>query len=324
MAQRDLYAVLGLSRDASEAEVKKAYRKLARELHPDRNPNNKKAEERFKDVSYAYEVLSNKKKRELYDEFGEVGLKEGFDANAARQYQQWTQSGNAANSGNVRFEDIFGGRAGGSGFQFNFEDLFGGMGGVEEAMRGRRARREPAAKGRDFESEIRVDFLDAMKGVERELAFQSPLDRSRKNIKVRIPAGVQDGDRVRVRGQGGGSGGEAGDLLLTVRVDPHPFFRRDGQDLVVDLPITVGEAYRGAKVAVPTAEGTVTMRIPAGTQSGAKLRLRGKGIPSREGGRGDLIANVLIKIPDKQDARFDKAVDALDEGYQDIRSGLRF
>lgn len=310
MADKDLYAVLGLSKGASDTDIKKAYRKLARELHPDRNPDNPEAEERFKEVGHAYQVLSDPDKRKLYDEFGEIGLREGFDPDAYRQYQRWQHTGGSPGAqGGFRVEDIFGGRAtGGQGFRFNLDDLFGGLGGAGAGgaepfggFGGRRWSRAPQ-KGRDLESEVRIGFVEALKGTEREMSFSMPGSADgHKTLKVRVPAGVKDGDRIRLKGQGmpGPAGGEPGNLVLTVHVQEHPHFWREDDDLHVNLPVTVIEAYRGAKVQVPTLEGEVTLTIPPGTQSGQTLRLRGKGAPNKRGGRGDLFAHVHVRLPDR-------------------------
>jgi DnaJ-class molecular chaperone len=320
MAERDLYGTLGVSKDAAPDVIKKAYRKLAKELHPDRNPGNKKSEERFKDVAYAYDVLSDPKTRALFDEFGEAGLREGFDPDAARQMQAYQR---AAGSGRGRpggWEDIFsaaGGGGGQGGFSFDLEDLLGGRGG------GRRGRRP--SKGSDLESAVTVSLGDALRGTEQALTFRMPGSDEPTTVRARIPAGVADGNKVRLRGQGapGSGGGPAGDIVLTVHVAPHEFFRREGDDLHVELPITLGEAFRGAKVRVPTLEGDVQLRVPPRTQGGAKLRLRGKGAPARGGARGDLYAHVQIRLPEGALPDVEGAIDALEAGYvDDVRGKL--
>lgn len=340
MANRDLYASLGLSKGASDADIKKAYKKLARELHPDRNPGNAAAEERFKQLSYAYQVLSDAKKRELYDEFGEVGLKEGFDPEAYRQYQRWQQQ--AARGGGPQggfafnLEDLFGQRGAGgggggpggpSGFAFDVDDLMGG--GLGDILRGRAERRRPGAqRGGDLQSEVTIDFAEALRGTEKELAFQLPaVANGHRSIRVRIPAGVQDGGKVRLKGQGapGAGGGPAGDLVLIVHVRPHPFFWREGDDLHMNLPVTPLEAFRGAKVQVPTPSGPVAVGVPKGTQSGAKLRLRGKGAPKRGGGHGDLYAHVMVRLPERADGEVERALEQLEPMFGgDVRANLRF
>jgi len=331
MAERDLYAELGLKKGASKEEIKKAYRKLARELHPDRNPNNAKAEERFKRVAFANDVLSDDRKRGLYDEFGEVGLREGFDAEAARAMRGRARGMGGA-PGGFGFEEIFAGanRAGAgrrSGFGGTLEDLFGG--GIDElfgrsGFAGRAATGPNVAKAPDQESEIEVTFEEAMQGVEKVLSITE--GEENRSIRVRIPAGVTDGGKVRLRGQGAhGRTAVAGDLVLTVRVAEHKLFRREGSDLHIDVPITIGEAWRGANIKVPTPDGEVSLKIPAKVQSGGKLRLKGKGATQRGGGRGDLFVHVQIRVPDGHDhARIERAIDELEGQYlTDVRADLK-
>jgi curved DNA-binding protein len=334
MAERDLYADLGLKRGATKEEIKKAYRKLARELHPDRNPNNPRAEERFKRVAYANDVLGDERKRALYDEFGEVGLREGFDAAAARAVRARGRSGGAPQG--FGFEEIFSqgaqGRGRRSGFGSTLEDLFGG--GIEDlfgrggsGFAGRVAQPEVGGAGGrppDQESEIHVSFGDAMAGAEKELTIRE--GQRERTIRVRIPAGVSDGGKVRLRGQGAQVAGlDPGDLVLTVRVEEHPLFRREEDDLHLTLPITIGEAWRGASIKVPTPHGEVSLKIPARMHGGGKLRLKGKGAPRRDGGRGDLLVQLQIRLPTGHDhARIEKAVQELDSEYtEDVRAGLK-
>ncbi|MBW2507918.1 MAG: J domain-containing protein [Deltaproteobacteria bacterium] len=316
MADRDLYKLLGVSRAASPDEIKKAYRSLAKELHPDRNPGDKSAEERFKDVSSAYAVLSDPEKRKLYDEFGEMGLREGFDPAA---YHAATQG--AGGFGGFDFGDIFGGAPGGPGgaqhFEFNLEDLFGGR-----ARRGRDYARRPR-RGADLQSEVTVDFRDAVLGCTKELSVRSA--EGEKTIKVRIPAGVRIEGKIRLRGQGGkgADGGPDGDLLLKVHVRKHPYFSIRGKQLHVRVPVTPLEAYGGAKVSIPTPQGSVHVSIPAGSKNGAKLRLRGKGIEQKDKTRGDLIAHVELVLPSRQSAEVEQALRTLQDAFdEDPREGL--
>jgi curved DNA-binding protein len=317
MAERDLYAELGLKRGASKEEIKKAYRKLARELHPDRNPDNKQAEERFKRIAYANDVLSDDRRRGLYDEFGEVGLREGFDAEAVRAYKRGRSVGaSGPGQGFGGFEEAFGGAGRRrSGFGGTLEDLFGG--GIEELFgrSGFGGRATTGNKAPDQESEVEVSFDEAMQGVEKELVIRE--GEQQRSIRVRIPAGVADGGKVRLRGQGiQGGRGMPGDLLLTVKVGSHKWFRREGTDLHLEVPVTIGEAWRGATVKVPTPEGEVSLKLPTRVQSGGKLRLKGKGAPKREGGRGDLFVHVQIRVPDGHDhVAIEKAVAELDKHY---------
>lgn len=319
MADRDFYKVLGVSRDASPAEIKKAYRRLAKELHPDLNPDDDEAEERFKEVSSAYSVLSDEEKRKLYDQFGEVGLREGFDPDA---YQAATQG--VGGFGHFDLGDIFGaaargqgGRGAGGQFEFNLEDLFGGAG------PGRGAYIRAPQKGADLKSEITVDFRDAVLGCARELSVRSA--EGERTLKVRIPAGVRNGGKIRLRGQGGLGiqGGPAGDLLLEVKVRKHPYFSIRGKQLHVKVPVTPLEAYAGAKVNVPTPDGGVQLSIPAGSQNGSKLRLRGKGIQQKGRPRGDLIAHLEIVLPDGGSEEVEEALKTVQEAFErDPRTDL--
>lgn len=318
MADRDFYKTLGVSRDASQEEIKKAYRRLAKELHPDRNPDDPKAEERFKDVSHAYGVLSEPEKRKLYDQFGEMGLREGFDPEA---YQAARQG--VGGAGGFDFGDIFGaaararGRGGAGQFEFNLEDLFG-VGGPGPSAYARAPRR-----GADLESEITVDFRDAVLGSTRELSLRSA--EGERTLKVRIPPGVRNEGKIRLRGQGGQglNGGPAGDLVLTVRVRKHPYFSMKGKQLHVTVPVTPLEAYAGSKVSVPTPEGSVQLTVPAGSQNGTKLRLKGKGVAERGGRRGDLIAHLEVVLPEGRSKAVEEALRTVDEAFaKDPREDL--
>lgn len=321
MAERDLYAELGLKRGATKEEIKKAYRKLARELHPDRNPDNPKAEERFKRVAYANDVLSDDRKRTLYEEFGEVGLREGFDADAARAMRGRARGVGGMGGG---FEEIFAGagRARRSGFGSTLEDLFGG--GIEDffgraGFGGRPSTTGPTPKVPDLESELEVSFEDALNGMERDITVRD--GDQQRTIRVRIPAGVTPGGKLRLRGQGTQARGVSGDLVLTIRIADHRWYRREGEDLHLEVPVTLGEAWRGASIKVPTPEGEVSLKLPARIQSGGKLRLKGKGVPRRGGGRGDLFVHVQIRLPDGHDhAGIEKLIAELDKHYaSDVR-----
>lgn len=296
----DLYTVLGVPKTADAASIKKAYRALARDLHPDKNPGNAAIETRFKKVNQAFQTLSDPEKRALYDEFGDDALREGFDANRARQARSWAQQGGGRGGGGVNLEDLFGGGNGvhvdfGGGGAQDIFDMFGGRGG---------RRRPRVQKGQDLESQLRVTFADAARGTTLTMA---PHDVP---ITVRIPAGAENGSRLRITGQGmpSTSGGPPGDLHLVVQVDDHPHFYREGDDLHVKLPITVSEAYFGAKVRVPTLDGSVMLNVPAGTQSGGKLRLKGKGITRKGRPPGNLLVHFLVQIPAEHTPELDALV----------------
>jgi curved DNA-binding protein len=303
----DLYTVLGVPKSADAATLKKAYRKLAKELHPDKNPGNKATETRFKSVNHAFEVLGDAKKRGVYDEFGEDGLREGFDPERARAYKNWEGQGGQRGDPRARtvsFEDLFGNAGGGGGGGGGFDgisDLFG------------RQRRRGPQRGSDVEAQIEIDFASAVRGSTLDLSVGG------KPVTVRIPAGADEGSRVRIAGQGGASpnGGASGDLFLTIHVKSHPHFRREGDDLHLDLPVTVKEAFAGAKVRVPTIAGAVQLKVPTGTQSGHALRLRGKGVQRKGRDAGDLYVHFLVKLPVSEDPELTKLVDAIEKFQTD-------
>lgn len=321
---QNLYSTLGVSRTASKQEIKKAYRKLASELHPDKNPGAKN-EQRFKDVTGAYQVLSDDQRRKLYDEFGSDSLRVGFDAERARAAKNFARGfggggfgGGGGNSVHFDLGDMFGGARGSAqpgGFGDMFGDLFGQRGGA-------RARAGRPGKGTDIGSTVRIDFVDAVKGT------TLTLNRSDggKPVTVRIPAGAADGSKLRVRGKGspGQLGGPAGDLVLTIAVNSHPYFERDGSDLRLDLPVTLKEAYAGAQVVVPTPHGDVKLKVPGGVQSGQKLRLRGKGVQRRNKPPGDLYVRFMVMIPTSDDPAVQEAIDVLDAHAGEPRADITF
>jgi molecular chaperone DnaJ len=371
--EKDFYSVLGVSKSASADEVKKAYRKLARENHPDRNPGNRDAEERFKAASEAYDVLSDDKKRKEYDEMRSL-----FGSGAFRR--------GARTGGGASFDpsDLFGGfsgagagggggagdrRFGGAGFSDIFSSIFSGGGGA-----GPGARRGGPQRGRDVEAEVTLDFVHAVQGTTLPLTLRSPgvcdtchgngakpgtvprtcpqcagtglISRNQgsfsfsepcrecqgagsivdekcpecrgtggvtknRTINVRFPAGVGDGQRIRLSGRGepGERGGPAGDLYVQVKVRPDDLFGRSGDDLTLTVPITIAEAVVGVDLRVPTLDVPVTLRVPPGTPSGRKLRARGKGVQRRDGQAGDLIVTVEVQVPAQIS---DEARDALE------------
>lgn len=369
-SSKDFYATLGVSKDASTADIKKAYRKLARDNHPDSNPGNKAAEERFKAVSEAYGVLSNEQKRKEYDEqrtlFGQ--FKGGF--------------GGGAPGGGY-------GQPGGPGVDFDLGDLLGGIFGG--GGRGGRGRRAPGRRGDDIQTEATITFQQSVEGATLPLrmtsdeacgtchgtgakpgtvpqvctkcqgsgmqtgasggvfAMTEPCTKCRgrglvvehpcatcqgsgrspasRTMQVRVPAGVKDGQRIRLKGKGGRGehGGPDGDLFLVVHVTPHPMFGRKGENLTVTVPVAYDEAVLGAQIQVPTLEGPpVTLRIPAGTPNGRTFRAKGKGAATKNGGRGDLLVTVEVQVPTAPSDAEKAAVEALRDarGSEDPRAGL--
>lgn len=375
---QDFYAILGVPRSATAADIKKAYRKLARKYHPDVNPGNKAAEEKFKRISEAHDVLSDAEKRKLYDEFGAAGLQTGFDPARAREYAAWQSRPREGDFAEV------GGRRSGARYS-SFEDIFGDIFGAGAQEHG-------PARGADAEHEIQIGFLDAVRGVATTVALersetcatcrgsgqqrgagattcpdcggrgqvragQGPIAFSRtcprcggageiglrscstcggsgrtrrsEQLSVRIPAGVDNGSKVRVAGKGGPghAGGSPGDLYLIVRVTPHPLLERRGDDLYFDVPITVGEATLGAQITVPTPDGEVRVKVPPGSQSGRALRVRGHGVSHLGGGgRGDLYLRLMVHVPDQSAAeRVKSAIETVESVYGGSpRQGLRF
>jgi DnaJ-class molecular chaperone len=315
--KKDLYEILGVSRDADRDAIRRAYRKLARQNHPDLNPGDKAAEERFKDISKAWEVLEDAEKRRNYDEFGEVSLEAGFDPEKARQ---------AREAFGARFG--FSGQpgAGQSAEEFHFggiDDLLGNLFGGNVEGRGFRLR------GADLETRLELDFLEAVRGGEKRLTVTRPTAEggaTTETVTVRIPPGVDSGGRLRLQGKGapGIGGGPPGDLHVGLQVRPHRVFRREGRDLVVELPITVREAILGGRVEVPTLDGRATLTVPPGTQGGTRLRMRGKGVPSPRGGpAGDLLVRVQIRVPREVDDEAKAALDALGRfDDPELRKGL--
>jgi molecular chaperone DnaJ len=381
LVEKDYYAALGVSKDASTAEIKKAYRKLARELHPDKNPGDAAAEQRFKEVSEAYDVLSDDKRRKEYDEARALfanGGGPGFGA-----------PGGGFNTGGFDFGDLFSGTrtaGGGGGGAGGLGDIFGGL-----FNRGGGTTRMPR-RGADLAATLNISFEDALRGLETSVrlpdaaacstchgsgarpgttprtcsvcqglgvvsqsqggfALSAPCrecqgkgfkiddpcpdckgtGRRERVQRIRVPAGVAGGQRLRVRGRGvpGERGGPAGDLEVTVNVSPHPVFGRAGADLTLTLPVTFPEAALGAAVTVPTLDGgPVTLKIPAGTQSGQRLRVRGRGVPQSGSARGDLIVTVEVAVPHKLNGAAKRAVEELaaampPAGTDDPRAHLR-
>jgi curved DNA-binding protein len=303
MASKDYYEMLGVSKNASDEEIKRAYRKLAMKYHPDRNQNKKEAEERFKELNEAYAVLSDKEKRKQYDTFG----KEGF-------HQRFSQ------------EDIFRG--------FDFEDIFSGLFGGRARRESRSGARggfdfgdifsrayqggaRPPQKGQDALYELPITLEEAAFGGEKRISI--PKNGKVEEINVKIPAGIPSGKKLRVAGKGieGKSGGPAGDLYLQVSIRTHPVFDREGDDITVEKEIGFSEAVLGTTIEVPTLEGTKKVKVSPGTQSHTKLRLRGLGIPHFQGtGKGDEYVKVIVRIPKRVTDKSRKLIEELSkEGF---------
>ncbi|CAB4330457.1 MAG: DnaJ domain-containing protein [Actinobacteria bacterium] len=277
MSEKDLYKVLGVSKDADQGAIKKAYRALAKDLHPDKNPNDKNIESRFKEVSAAYDVLGDAKRRAEYDEMSRLGAFGG--AGTFRP---------GPGSGSMNVEDLFG-----SGRMGDINDLLGGLFSGGDSLRGPR-------KGQDYETSVTISFEDSIRGVQVSLRIESG------TTQARIPAGVREGQRIRLKGKGGSgaNGGQSGDLFVTINVSPHAIFGRDGQNLTINVPVRFDEAALGADISVPVFDGApVTIRIPPGTKAGAKLRARGKGIASASGATGDLLVTIEIYVPSELNDR---------------------
>ena len=314
--KKDLYEVLGLKKGATEEEIKKAYKKLARKLHPDLNPGNKRAEEAFKAVNEANAVLSDPEKRARYDEFGFAGLDPNFDPDMARQAASgFRWDGGTAGQGGAHFSfddlgDLFGGMFSGGGFSAGSGDF----GGFRAAQRPRRGETLQTRLALSFEEavfgctkDVRIEHLEPCSqcgGSGKSGGGACPLCRGKGRIKKRrtvhvpVPAGAEDGQTLKLRGQGaaGENGTPAGDLLVELAVRPSAQFARDGKDLRSEARITFSQAVLGAEIEVPTIDGRVKYRIPAGTQSGTTFRLRGKGVPAADG-RGDQYVTVLVETP---------------------------
>ncbi|HET8796050.1 MAG TPA: J domain-containing protein [Thermoanaerobaculia bacterium] len=294
MAEKDYYEILGVKKTASDAEIKKAYRDLAKKFHPDKNKGNKDAESRFKEISEAYAVLSDSEKRGQYDRLG----REAFGPGGANPFAGFDFSQFMGGGGGGRARRTTTRRGGGAmDFTDIFGDLFGGGGG------GGFEAPEP-----EVQAEVTIDFRDSIQGTTMSLGVDGD------SIRVKIPAGLRDGQKIRVPRKG------APTLQITVHVRPHPTFERRGDDIYIDLPITIGEAIRGAEVEAPTIHGPVRMRIPPGTQAGRTMRLTGKGVP-RKGGAGDHYCRIQIVVPSEAPL---EAVEAIEQAYRENpRSTMR-
>ena len=380
MAQ-DFYKILGIKKDASQGNIKKAYRKLARKWHPDINPGNKEAETKFKEISSAYDCLGNDEKRKLYDEFGEESLQSGFDAEKAREYKKW---------GAYQQQDAYAGAGAGQGFgrYASYEDIFGDLFGAGRGQ-GRGFRSSASSKGRDIEHEMSIDFVSALKGFQTEFSMQGikacevckgsgtdpnsvlttcqtcggsgrlnvakgPIQFTKscpqchghgqigktcpqcggsgqvmgtERIKVTIPQGVKEGSKVRVAGKGepGLNGGQAGDLYLIIHIKSHPFLKREGDNVLMEVPVTVGEAMAGGTITVPTIDGSVKVKVPPKSQSGQTLRLKGKGaVNLKTKQKGDLMVKLEVKVPKTDNKEILEAAEKMGKFYQgDLRKDIR-
>ena len=301
---KNLYHVLGVSKDATEAEIKSAYRKLARKYHPDVNKDNKEAADKFKEVSCAYDILGNKEKRQKYDnnEIDAEGKPTGFGAGG---FHGGAYGGNPFGAGGNPF-GAEGFQGGGANFDFSSifgEDIFSQFGG---GARGFGASSRRPRKGDDLAYTMRLDFLSAALGTEKTVMIQG------KSINVKIPAGTTDGQTLRLKGLGnpGPNNGPNGDVLITVNVDKHPYFSADGLDIHLELPISIKEAVLGGKVTVPRISGKVMVTVPPYSSSGEKLRLKGKGIKNTKG-QGDEIVTLKIVTPTTANPDLEKALSAI-------------
>jgi len=371
------YKELGVSKTATSEEIKKAYRKLARKWHPDINPGNKESEEKFKKVSAAYECLKDEKKRKLYNEFGEEGIKTGFNADAARQYKQWQSTKQQKDNYS---SDNFG------KYQ-SYEDVFGDAFGFSSGARSTGAKR--AVAGRDFEYEMTIDFLSSLKGFKTDISLerivpcsecketgldpkskttickkcggsgqvkvsQGPMNfmtrcpacagkgvigkvckkchgageiKVLEKIKVTIPAGVKEGSKIRVAGKGGAgaNGGQDGNLYIIIHVKPHPLLTRKGSNLTMELPVTLHEIMAGGTVTVPTIDGKIKLKIPAKSQNGQLLKLKGKGtINLKTKQKGDMFVRLKVVLPKTADDKKLEEIKKLESLYKtDIRSAIK-
>lgn len=310
----DPYEILGLSKTATDDDIRKAYRKLAKKYHPDINPGKADAESRFKDISAAYSLLSDPGKRARFDR-GEI------DASGAETPRSFYRGfADAGGGGRYGAEEHF---VDNEDIESFFADLFGhrgaGRGGADRG--GAAGTGGFRMRGGDVDYSLRVSFLDAVNGSRKRLTLPDG-----RTLDVEIPAGIDSGQSVRLKGQGGPGlgGGPAGDALIRIEVDPHPVFRRDGRDIRIDLPVTLAEALLGAKVRVPTIDGPVAMTIPKGADSGTVLRLKGKGVPASRGGeRGDQYVTVRPVLPRQPDAELEEFIRRWYESHpQDPRETL--
>jgi DnaJ-class molecular chaperone len=319
---KDYYATLGVSRTASPEEIQKAYRNLARKYHPDMNPDDATAKKKFQEVQSAFEVLSDADKRERYDQFGSdfesVGAGGGPGA-----WRYTTSSGPQTYPFDVNdLNDLFGGGGAGVESSGGFADLF------KQFSRGRGAHRaqRAAVRGNDLRHELTIPFATAVLGGEAALTVQRQTGQL-ETIRVKIPVGIDDGKKIRLRGQGEPGSGNAppGDILLTIRVSPHPYFRRSGNRLDVRVPVTLAEAALGAAIDVPTPQGTIRLKVPPNSSSGKRLRIKGHGVRPANQPAGDLFAEIQIVLPEHlTDEERKQLADISNRYLQNPRSELKW
>ncbi|OCC24034.1 molecular chaperone DnaJ [Croceicoccus estronivorus] len=281
----DPYSILGVSRGASEKDIKSAYRKLAKELHPDRNKDNPQAAARFSEVTNAYDLLSDKDKRAQFDR-GEIDA----DGNPTMPFGNGGFGGNPGGGGFARGGGGFQGFGGGDGI--DLDDILGGMFGGRSAGGGFGSRHRPPPRGANVQYRLKVPFADAAARKDQRITLGDG-----KTIDLKLPAGVEDGTQMRLKGKGEPGPGGAGDALVIIEIVPHPFFKREGDDVRLDLPVTLDEAVNGAKVKVPTVDGPVMLTVSPASGSGKVLRLKGKGFSRANGTRGDQLVTLEIDLP---------------------------
>jgi curved DNA-binding protein len=299
MATRDYYHILGVNKNASEEEIKRAYRKLAMKYHPDKNPNKKEAEERFKEINEAYAVLSDKEKRKQYDTFGAEGFRQRFTQEDIFRGFDMEEILSSFFGGRGKRESRSGGRGG-----FDFGDIFGQT--AYQDM-GRMAQ-----KGEDILYELTISLEESAFGGEKRISYRK--NGKIEEVSVKIPRGIPPGKKLRLAGKGmeGRNGGTPGDLYLQINIKEHPFFIREGDNLIVDKEINFSDAVMGTTVEVPTLEGKKIVKVPPGTQSHTKMRLKGLGIPHFQGeGRGDEYVKVIVKVPKKLTEKSRKLIEEL-------------
>lgn len=317
MLDRDLYEILGVKPTATDAEIRKAFHKMAKQYHPDRNPGDAASEQKFKEVSFAHEVLRDKQKRAQYDQMratrgrggprGRAGQGAGGAPGGNWNYEGAPFSAEAFGDFGLGdlFQEIFGG-----GFSGGGPGGPGGMGGARGGFQ-RRGGAGFARRGADREASLTISFQEAARGGERALEFTDG-----RRITVKIPEGVKDGGRIKLSQQGdpGAGGGPAGDLILSLQVQPHPYFRREGSDIILQLPVSFSEAVLGGELEVPTLDGRVVMKIPKGVSSGQRLKLKNKGIKSGgEAERGHQFVELSVKIPKVPDEAYENAARILSQ-----------